>query len=69
MSKVLRLVQITVEHQDCPFFTVFLTIIGSLSKDIFEQQTSTGSVDFSLVICLGAMQFVLLSFFTLIETI
>ena len=26
MSKVLRLVQITVEHQDCPFFTVFLTI-------------------------------------------
>ena len=26
MSKVLRLAQITVEHQDCPFFTVFLTI-------------------------------------------
>ena len=26
MSKALRLVQITVEHQDCPFFTVFLTI-------------------------------------------
>ena len=25
-SKALRLVQITVEHQDCPFFTVFLTI-------------------------------------------
>ena len=23
--KALRLVQITVEHQDCPFFTVFLT--------------------------------------------
>ena len=26
MSKTLRLVQITVEHQDCPFFTLFLTI-------------------------------------------
>ena len=26
MSKALRLAQITVEHQDCPFFTVFLTI-------------------------------------------
>ena len=26
MSKALRLVQITVEHQDCQFFTVFLTI-------------------------------------------
>ena len=26
MSNALRLVQITVEHQDCQFFTVFLTI-------------------------------------------
>ena len=26
MSKALRLVQITVEHQDCPFFTAFQTI-------------------------------------------
>ena len=26
MSKALRLVQITVEHRDCPFFTVFLTM-------------------------------------------
>ena len=26
MSKALRLVQITVEHQDCPFFTVFLAM-------------------------------------------
>ena len=26
MSKALRLVQITVEHQDCSFFTLFLTI-------------------------------------------
>ena len=29
--------------------------IGSLSKDVFEQRTSTGSEDFSLVICLDAM--------------
>ena len=28
---------------------------GSLSKDVFEQRTSTGSEDFSLVICLDAM--------------
>ena len=33
MSKALRLVQITVEHQDCPFFTVFLTI-KTLSQNI-----------------------------------
>ena len=25
MSKAIRLVQITVEHQDCQFFTIFLT--------------------------------------------
>ena len=30
-------------------------ILGSLSKDFFEQRTSTGSEDFSLVICLDAM--------------
>ena len=29
--------------------------IGSLSKDVFEQRTSTGSEDFSIVICLDAM--------------
>ena len=47
----------------------FVLLLGSLSKDVFDQRTSTGSEDFSLVICLDAMQFVLLSFFTLIETI
>ena len=26
MSKALRFLQITVEHHDCPFFTVFLTM-------------------------------------------
>ena len=32
-----------------------IMIIGSLSKDVFEQRTSTGSEDFSLVVCLDAM--------------
>ena len=26
MSKAPRFLQVTAEHQDCPFFTVFLTI-------------------------------------------
>ena len=43
--------------------------IGILSKDVFERRTSTGSEDFSLLICLDDIKFVLLSFFTLIETI
>ena len=33
MSKALRFLQITAEHQDCPFFTVFLST-KSLSKNI-----------------------------------
>ena len=33
MSKALRFLQITAEHQDCPFFTVFLTI-KTLSQNI-----------------------------------
>ena len=43
--------------------------IGSLSKDVFERSTSTGSEAFSLFIYLGANKFVLLSFFSLIKTI
>ena len=43
--------------------------IGSLSKDVFEGRTSTGSEPFSLFICLDANKFVLLSFFSLIKTI
>ena len=43
--------------------------IGSLSKGVFERCTSTGSEDFSLLICLYAIKFVLPSFFTLVETI
>ena len=44
-------------------------LLGSLSKDLFEGHTSTGSEPFSLFICLDANKFVLLSFFSLIKTI
>ena len=43
--------------------------IGSLSKDVFEGRTSTGSEPFSLFICLDANKFVLLSFFSLMKRI
>ena len=45
------------------------TLLGSLSKDVFERRTSTGSEVFSLYICLDSNRFVLLSFFSLIKTI
>ena len=44
-------------------------LIGSLSRDIFERHTSTVSEHFSVLICLDATTFVLLSVFTLKETI
>ena len=44
-------------------------ILGSLSKSVFERRTSTGSEVFSFIIWLDAAKFVLLSVFTLIETI
>ena len=43
--------------------------IGTLSEDVFEQRTSTGSEAFSLFICLDANKLVLLSFFSLLKTI
>ena len=43
--------------------------IREFSKDVYEQCTSTGNEAFSLLICLDAFKFVLLSSFTLIETI
>ena len=45
-----------------------MLILGSLSKDVFERCTSTGSEALSLFICLDANKFVLLSFFSLIKT-
>ena len=44
-------------------------IIGSLSSDVFERRTSTGSEAFSLFICLDTTKFVLLSFFSPMKTI
>ena len=45
------------------------TVMENLTSDVFEGRTSTGSELFSLLICLHATKFVLLSVFTLIETI
>ena len=47
----------------------FYRIIGSLTSDVFERRTPTRSKHFSLLICLDATKFVLLSVFTLKETI
>ena len=41
----------------------------SSGSGVFERRTSTGSEPFSLLICLHATNIVLLSVFTLIETI
>ena len=49
--------------------TLRRTSIGNLSKNVFEPRTSTGSEAFSLLICLDANKFVLLSFFSLIKMI
>ena len=46
-----------------------VTILGSLSRDVFERCTSTGSELFSLLVCLDANKFVLLSFFSPLKTI
>ena len=40
-----------------------------LSKGVFERRTSKGSEAFSPIVCLDGTKFVLLSVFTLIETI
>ena len=43
--------------------------LGSLSSDVFERRTSTGSEVFSLLTYLDDIKFVFLSFFTVIEAI
>ena len=43
--------------------------IGSLTKGVFERHTSTGSEAFSFIMRLDATKYVLLSVFTLTETI
>ena len=49
--------------------TVQIVSLGSLSKDVFERRTSTGSEAFSLFICLDTTKFVLLSVFSPIKTL
>ena len=44
-------------------------VTGSLSRDVFKRRTSTGSELFSLLVCLDANKFVLLSFFSPLKTI
>ena len=44
-------------------------IRGNLSKDVFERRTSPGSEAFFLFICLDAIKFSLLTFFSLLKTI
>ena len=46
-----------------------LCIIRELNQGVFERRTSTGSEDFSFLIRLDDITFVLLNFFTLVETI
>ena len=57
----------------CFFFSPdklqLLSLLGSLSSDVFERRTSTGSEVFSLLTCLDDIKFVFLSFFTVIEAI
>ena len=46
-----------------------IKILGSLSSDVFERRTSTGSEVFPLLTCLGDIKFVFLSLFTVIQAI
>lgn len=46
-----------------------LVAIGSLSSDVFEQRTSSGSESFFFLICLDATKIVLLRVFSLYETV
>ena len=46
-----------------------MILIGSLRKGVFERRTATRNETFSLFTRLGATTFVILSVFTLIETI
>ena len=51
------------------FLGFWVIQIGSLSSDVFERRTPTGSKRFSLLICHDATKFVLLSVFAVLETI
>ena len=47
----------------------FVSLLGSLSKDVFEQRMSIGTEAFSIFTCLDANKFVMLSLFPLVKKI
>ena len=47
----------------------FVSLLGSLSKDVFEQRMSIGTEAFSIFTCLDANKFVMLSLFPLVKEI
>ena len=47
----------------------FVSLLGSLSKDVFEQRMSIGTEGFSIFTCLDANKFVMLSLFPLVKKI
>ena len=65
---LLRGVKMKCFSSEVPAIKLSFTL-GTLSKDVFEARTSTGSEAFSLFICLDANKLVLLSFFSLLKTI
>ena len=61
--------QVSLDAMEEPPVVAPEEVIGTLSKDVFERGTSTGSEAVSLFICLDANKLVLLSFFSLLKTI
>ena len=54
-------------HLETATVKSLINSLRSLSKDVYERRTSTGSEAFSLYICLDSNKFVFLSFFSLIK--
>ena len=55
------------QHQELP--QKMQNSLKSLSKDVFERRTSTGSGAFSLYMCIDSNKFVFQTFFSIIKTI
>ena len=68
LARVIGVPQVGI-HALFPLLENPFILLGSLSNDVFERRTSTGSEPFSFLKYLEATKFVLLSFFALIETI
>ena len=68
-SSALQAMLDAMSHVQQITIVLFLDLIRSLSRDVFERSTSTGSELFSLLVCLDANKFVLLSLFSPLKTI